>query len=177
MNSLGVGQQQLVEIAAGISRRCRVLILDEPTAALTRPEVERLFDQNQHLALTEASQRRLFFEQQIAGERDALATAEVAFKNTQQTTGLIVPAGQAEGLVRSGLLLRTEVAKREVQLQALRSYATEENPEVRVLEVAVVGLPHPSSANEEPRARCQAMMTARRMARATAKPTSHQTAA
>ncbi|MEI7729276.1 MAG: sugar ABC transporter ATP-binding protein [Verrucomicrobiota bacterium] len=42
---LGIGQQQLVEIAAGISRRCEVLILDEPTAALTDPEVERLFAQ------------------------------------------------------------------------------------------------------------------------------------
>jgi ribose transport system ATP-binding protein len=42
---LGVGQQQLVEIAAALSRNCRVLILDEPTAALTDPEIERLFGQ------------------------------------------------------------------------------------------------------------------------------------
>jgi ribose transport system ATP-binding protein len=42
---LGVGQQQLIEIAAGLSRNCRVLILDEPTAALTDPEIERLFEQ------------------------------------------------------------------------------------------------------------------------------------
>jgi ribose transport system ATP-binding protein len=42
--SLGVGQQQLVEIAAALSQNCRVLILDEPTAALTDPEIERLFE-------------------------------------------------------------------------------------------------------------------------------------
>ena len=40
---LGIGRQQLVEIAAGLSQRCDVLILDEPTAALTEPEIARLF--------------------------------------------------------------------------------------------------------------------------------------
>ncbi len=40
---LGVGHQQLVEIAGALAQNCRVLILDEPTAALTDPEIERLF--------------------------------------------------------------------------------------------------------------------------------------
>lgn len=40
---LGVGHQQLVTIAAALARPCRVLFLDEPTAALTDPQVERLF--------------------------------------------------------------------------------------------------------------------------------------
>ena len=42
---LGVGQQQMVEIAAGLSRRCRILALDEPTASLTDNEIELLFAQ------------------------------------------------------------------------------------------------------------------------------------
>ncbi|HXP62376.1 MAG TPA: sugar ABC transporter ATP-binding protein [Dongiaceae bacterium] len=41
---LGVGQQQLLEIAGALDQHCRVLILDEPTAALTEPETERLFE-------------------------------------------------------------------------------------------------------------------------------------
>lgn len=42
---LGVGQQQMVEIAAGLSQRCRILALDEPTASLTDKEIELLFSQ------------------------------------------------------------------------------------------------------------------------------------
>jgi ribose transport system ATP-binding protein len=42
---LGTGRQQLVEIAAGLSRRCRILIMDEPTASLTDTETELLFAQ------------------------------------------------------------------------------------------------------------------------------------
>jgi ribose transport system ATP-binding protein len=45
VNLLGVGQKQLIEIAAGLSRTCKVLILDEPTAALTIADAERLFSQ------------------------------------------------------------------------------------------------------------------------------------
>ncbi len=43
LGTLTVGKQQMVEIAKAISRDCKLLILDEPTAALTQPEVEELF--------------------------------------------------------------------------------------------------------------------------------------
>ena len=40
---LGVGRQQMVEIASALDRECRLLILDEPTAALSAGETQRLF--------------------------------------------------------------------------------------------------------------------------------------
>ncbi len=43
LGTLTVGKQQMVEIAKAISRDCRLLVLDEPTAALTEKEVEELF--------------------------------------------------------------------------------------------------------------------------------------
>lgn len=49
VGSLGIGQQQMVEIAAGLSRECRILALDEPTASLTENETELLFAQIERL--------------------------------------------------------------------------------------------------------------------------------
>lgn len=43
LGSLTVGRQQMVEIAKAVSHDSKLLILDEPTAALTQPEVEDLF--------------------------------------------------------------------------------------------------------------------------------------
>jgi D-xylose transport system ATP-binding protein len=42
VRELGVGQQQLVEIARALSKEARVLVLDEPTAALTETDAARL---------------------------------------------------------------------------------------------------------------------------------------
>src|SRR5512144_1784512 len=43
VSHLGIGQQHLVEIAKALSRQARILVLDEPTAALTETEAEVLF--------------------------------------------------------------------------------------------------------------------------------------
>ena len=49
---LGVGQQQLVEIARAISKHPRILLLDEPTAALSSTETEILLEHVRRLSAT-----------------------------------------------------------------------------------------------------------------------------
>lgn len=44
INQIGVGKQQLVEIAKALSKNCKILILDEPTAALNEQESKNLLD-------------------------------------------------------------------------------------------------------------------------------------
>src|SRR5207244_3739598 len=41
---LSIAQQQIVEIAKALSHEARILVMDEPTATLTPPEVEKLFN-------------------------------------------------------------------------------------------------------------------------------------
>jgi uncharacterized protein involved in exopolysaccharide biosynthesis len=86
--------------------------------------------QSQHLAITEASQRRLFFEQQLEQAKDNLANAEEAMKETEQKTGVIQLDSQARALIESAASLRAQVAAKEVQLQGMRTYATGENSQV-----------------------------------------------
>jgi tyrosine-protein kinase Etk/Wzc len=109
-------------------------------ADLANAFIDELYKQNSRLALTDAAQRRMFFEQQLKNEKDALADAEVALKSTQQSTGLLAPTGQAEVLIRSGAQLRAEIASKEVQLQSMRSYATDQNPQIDVLKREIAAL-------------------------------------
>lgn len=82
------------------------------------------------LAVTEAAQRRLFFEQQLREANDNLTNAEEAMKITEQKTGVLQVDSQARSLIESAALLRGQIAAKEVELQAMQSYATADNPQV-----------------------------------------------
>lgn len=92
--------------------------------------LDELQHQNGRLALTEASQRRLFFELQLEREKDALADAEVDLKKTQESTGLIAPSGQTQLELENIADIRAQIASREVELSTIRQGATDQNPKV-----------------------------------------------
>jgi uncharacterized protein involved in exopolysaccharide biosynthesis len=99
-------------------------------ADLANGYVDQFRIQSQHLAITEASQRRLFFEQQLEQAKDNLANAEEALKQTEQKTGVIQLDSQARTLIESAASLRAQVAAKEVQIQGMSTYATSENSQV-----------------------------------------------
>jgi tyrosine-protein kinase Etk/Wzc len=102
-------------------------------AKLANAYVEELSKSNSRLAFTEAGQRRLFFEGQLKTEKDALAEAEIGLRNTQQATGLVAPSGQAEALLRVGGQLHTEILSRETQLEAMKTFAADDNPRLQIV--------------------------------------------
>jgi uncharacterized protein involved in exopolysaccharide biosynthesis len=102
--------------------------------------VEEFKRQSAGLAVTEASQRRLFFEQQLSQAKDNLANAEEDLKKTGQKTGLMQLDSQTRATI--GLLadLRGQIAAKEVEISGLRSFATGENPELQMAEQQLAGL-------------------------------------
>lgn len=109
-------------------------------AAMANAYVDELYKLTQNLAVTEASQRRLFFEKQLKLARDELTAAEVAMEKTQQQTGLIKLDGQTEAIIRAVAELRAQVAAKEVQLGAIQSFATEHNPDYVRAKTELTGL-------------------------------------
>jgi len=99
-------------------------------AELAGAYMDALRETNGRLALSQSSQRRLFFGQQLAKEKDDLENAEVDLKKTEERSGLIAPSGQTEAQIRTIAETRAQIASRQVQLAALRESATEQNPEV-----------------------------------------------
>ena len=94
----------------------------------------------QTLAVTEASQRRLFYEEQLKQAKDALVAAELTFQLVQQQKGLVQLDAQAKAMIEGIGALRAQVAAKQVEVQALRSYSTERNPDVQLGERELTSL-------------------------------------
>jgi uncharacterized protein involved in exopolysaccharide biosynthesis len=92
--------------------------------------MDALRETNQRLALSQSSQRRLFFGQQLAKEKDDLEDAEVELRKTEEQSGLIAPAGQTETEIRTMAETQAQISLRQVELAALRESGTEQNAQV-----------------------------------------------
>src|SRR6185369_3710149 len=92
-------------------------------AAIANAYVSEMRKLTQSLAVTEASQRRLFFEEQLQRAKADLAIAEVDLKDTQQRTGMIQLDSQSKAMIEAIGMLRGQIAAKEVQSQAMRSFA------------------------------------------------------
>jgi uncharacterized protein involved in exopolysaccharide biosynthesis len=103
-------------------------------ADLANAYVEELEKLTKTLNMTEAGRRRLFFEREVKMANEDLADAEVAFKQTEEKTGLILLDSQSKAMIGSLTSLRAAIAAQEVKVQAMRSFATAENPDLVMAE-------------------------------------------
>jgi uncharacterized protein involved in exopolysaccharide biosynthesis len=98
-------------------------------AAIANRHVDELRRLMSQLALTEAQQRRVFFEDQLKKTRDDLTGAQTALQASGFSAGALKaePRAAAEGYAR----LRAEATAAEVRLQTLRRNLAETTPEVQ----------------------------------------------
>jgi uncharacterized protein involved in exopolysaccharide biosynthesis len=98
-------------------------------AAMANAYVDELSALTGSLAVTEAQQRRLFFEKEMAKAKENLARAEVALGGTGISENLLKfdPKVLGEGFAT----LKAQVVAKEVQLSSMRGYLTENSPDFR----------------------------------------------
>jgi len=110
------------------------------SSQLANAYVDQLHDLNTTLALTESSQRRIFYQQQLDQQKVVLANAESDFQQVQKKTGLVQLNGQAEIAARSIESLRSEISVRSAELQSLSVSATPQNPDYQRLQSEITSL-------------------------------------
>jgi tyrosine-protein kinase Etk/Wzc len=122
-------------IAAGKDGIIRIDVDDKDpkrAADLANAYVEELMKLTQVLAVTEASQRRLFFERQLGQSKESLAKAEAAARGAMQSGGVMQVEAQGRTMVDNTIRLRGQITVKEVQIGAMRSFATDRNPDMRM---------------------------------------------
>jgi tyrosine-protein kinase Etk/Wzc len=119
-------------VSAGKDGLITITVVDpdpKHAAAVANAYVEELTRLMGSLAVTEAQQRRLFFEKELARTKENLVRAEVALGGTGVSESLLKfnPETMGEGIVT----LRAQVVAKEVQLASMRGYLTENSPDFR----------------------------------------------
>ncbi len=100
-------------------------------AAVANGFVEALKEVTSGLAISEAAQKRLYYETQLKEVQSALQKSEEELKAYQERTGIQEAGSQTGALVGTLASLRAQITAKEVQLRALKAYATGQNPEVK----------------------------------------------
>jgi tyrosine-protein kinase Etk/Wzc len=92
------------------------------------------------LAITEASQRRLFYERQLSVAQADLAHAEEDMKQTEQRTGVIDIESQDRSMIASAAVLRGQLAAKQIEIRAMREFAADQNPDLQRAQQEAAGL-------------------------------------
>jgi capsule polysaccharide export protein KpsE/RkpR len=116
-------------------------------ADLANSHIEELRRLTSVLAVTEAQQRRAFFEQQLARSKERMTTAQQSLQASGFNQGALraEPKAAADSYAR----LKAEVTAAEVRLQTMRSYLNENAPEFQQQQATLAALRGQLSRTEQ----------------------------
>lgn len=104
---------------------------------------------NMRLVMTEASQRRAFYEAELRKAHEALSNAEDAVKGFQEQSGAIQIEDQAKAILDGIATLEAQIAAKEIQIKVMKTYATPQNPDLKRAQEELQGLREQRNRLEE----------------------------
>lgn len=112
----------------------------ELAAQIANAYTNALYRLNGEMASSGSAFRTEFLEKQLQFQRQELTQADVALKQTEERSGVVLPAGEAQANISSTAQLQNEINLQESHLAALLVSETEQNPEVQQTETSLAKL-------------------------------------
>ncbi|WP_254926527.1 Wzz/FepE/Etk N-terminal domain-containing protein [Janthinobacterium sp. PC23-8] len=100
-------------------------------SSLANGYVEELLKLTKVLAVTEAGQRRMFFERQLEISKNNLEAAEKTLKGALDTHGVISVDSDSRVIVETIGRLRAQVSAKQIQLASMQAFVTENNQDYK----------------------------------------------
>jgi len=110
------------------------------SAEIANGYVEQFKSLSQDLAITEASRRRVLLENQLQKSTMDLENAGGALKKAQLSTGAVKLDKQLLAGMDSAARLRAKIVTKQIQLEALRAYAREDDPALSQAQTQLDGM-------------------------------------
>lgn len=124
---------------------------------LANSYVEELLHLTSTLAVTEAAQRRLFFERQLQVARENLATAEANLKGALDRNGVAIVDTESQAMAATIGRLRAQVSAKEIELSSMAAFVTTNNvaykrtqEELSSLRAELIRLQNGTAADSKP---------------------------
>ncbi|MBC3868946.1 lipopolysaccharide biosynthesis protein [Undibacterium oligocarboniphilum] len=109
-------------------------------AAIANAYVEELMALTGKFALTEASQRRIFFEKQLELTKDKMISAEMSLANTMSSKGMLSVDAQSKAVLETVARLRAGISAKEIQLKSMQAFVTQNNNEYKRANQELLGM-------------------------------------
>ncbi len=109
-------------------------------AAIANAYVEELTVLTSKFALTEASQRRVFFEKQLEMTKDKMIAAETALSSGIDSKGMMSVDAQSKAVLETVAHLRANISAKQIQLKAMQAFVTPSNNEYKRANQELLGM-------------------------------------
>jgi uncharacterized protein involved in exopolysaccharide biosynthesis len=112
----------------------------ERVAKLANAYVVQLTNLTKVLAITEAAQRRVFYERQLETTKNNLANAEAALKGNLDIHGVASVDADSRAILETVGRVRAQISAKEIQLNSMRAFVTTTNPDYKRIEEELASL-------------------------------------